>query len=134
MLIRRVVGDQLNDNAQPAAVCFGDQRPHVVQRAVIGMDGEEIRDVIAIVSQRRGEDGQHPDRVHAQPLEVVQLAGQAGQVADAVAVAVGIGPDENLVEDGVTVPERISCHSGFEISRYWYLLNSSGNRSLWPVS
>ena len=111
VLIRGVVGDQLHDDPQITAVGFLDQPAHVVQRAVVGMHSAIISHVVAVITQGRREDRQHPDRVHTQPLKIVQLRSQTGQVADAVAIAVGEGADEDLVEDGVFVPERIRMHA-----------------------
>ena len=66
-----------------------------------------VGDVVAVVAQRRGVEGQQPDRVDAERLHVVELLGQAAEVADAVAVGVGEGLDVQLVDDGVLVPERV---------------------------
>ena len=58
------------------------------QRAVVGMDVGVVGDVVAVVAQRRGIERQQPERGDAEVLQVVELLGQAAEVADAVAVAV----------------------------------------------
>ncbi len=83
-----MVHDEVRDHADPAPVRRFEQRPHVLDRAVVGMDLVEVGDVVAAVAQRRGEHGQQPDAVDPQPLEVVELVGQAAEVARAVVVAV----------------------------------------------
>ncbi len=77
------------------------------ERAVAGVDVGVIGDVVAVVPQGRGVEGQQPDGGDAQVLEVVEPLGQAAEVADAVAVAVLEGADVDLVDDGVLVPEGI---------------------------
>ena len=78
------------------------------------MDALVVGDVVAVVAQRRGVEGQEPERVDAEPLQVVELLGQAGKVADAVVVAVEEGADVHLVDDRVLVPER--CDQGAQCS------------------
>ena len=107
MLIRRVVQDQLDDDAQTAAVRLLQEVGEVLQRPVARMDARVVRDVIPIVAERRGVHRLQPQAVHAERGEMIELRGQAGKVADAVAVAVGERLDVELVEDGVHVPERI---------------------------
>ena len=65
----------------------------VVQGAVGRMDVGVIGDVVAVVAQRRRIERQQPERGDAEVLEVIELADQAAEVADAVAVAVGEGAD-----------------------------------------
>ena len=63
-----------------------------------------VADVVAAVAQRRGEERRQPEAVDAEPLQVVELVGQAAQVAGAVAVGVGEAADQHLVEDGALEP------------------------------
>ena len=76
-----------------------DEVADVVDRAVVGVDREEVRDVVAAVAQRRLVERQQPDAVDAQPLQVVELLGQPAEVAGAVAVGVEEAADVDLVED-----------------------------------
>ena len=76
----------------------------VLERAVRGMDREEVGDVVPVVAQRRGVHRQDPETVDAELGQVVEPLGQSGEVADAVAVAVHERLDVDLVEDGVLVP------------------------------
>jgi hypothetical protein len=71
------------------------------------MDVFVVRDVVAVVSQRRRIERQQPQRVDAEPLEVLELLRQAREVADAVVVAVEERAHVRLVNDCVFVPERI---------------------------
>ena len=79
----------------------------VVDRPVVGMDREEVGDVVAAVAQRRLVHRQQPDAVDAEPLEVVELLDQSAEVAGAVVVAVEEPADVDLVEDRGLEPERV---------------------------
>src|SRR5262245_59503917 len=76
--------------------------------AVVGVHGTVVADVIAVVAERRAKEGQEPETVDAQLLEVVELARETGKIADAVVVAVPEGTNVELVEDGVLVPEGVA--------------------------
>ena len=80
----------------------------VGRRPVVGMDRAIVRHVVAVVAERRRKEGEEPETVHAQLLEIVEPARQPREIADPVAVAVLKGADVQLVEDGVLVPEGIA--------------------------
>src|SRR5262249_52515415 len=80
----------------------------IPEDAELRQDRGEVGDVVAAVAQRRGVDGQQPDAVDAQPLQVVQARRQPGQVPGAVAVGVVEAADQNLVEQGAFVPLRVA--------------------------
>ena len=52
MLIRGVVQHHFNDDAQAAIVRRGQKSFEVLERAVTGMNGGVVRDVVAIIAQR----------------------------------------------------------------------------------
>ena len=96
----------------------------VVECAVAGVDVDVVGDVVAVVAQGRGEEGQEPEARDAEILKVVEFGEQAGEVADAVGVRIHEGADVDLVDDRVLVPEWIggaaeflhSISSGFGVS------------------
>src|SRR5438270_8943946 len=94
------VVDSTGRHAYPPRVRGIDQLLDVSHRPVVRMDVGEVSDVIAAVAQRRAVEGQQPDAVDAEPLEVVELLGQAAEVADPVPVGVKEAPHVDLVEDG----------------------------------
>ena len=104
MLVRGVVHHQLGDHPEVARMRLAEEAPHVAQRAVRRMHTLVVRDVVAIVAQRRRVERQDPDRVDAQRLEIVELPDQPREVTDAVVVAVEEGADMHLIDDGVLVP------------------------------
>ncbi len=102
-----MVHDEISDHADPALVRLLDELLEVVDRSVVGMDREEVGDVVAAVLQRRLVHRQQPDAVDAKPLEVVELVDQTAEVAGAVVVAVEEPTDVDLVEDRPLEPLRI---------------------------
>jgi hypothetical protein len=71
------------------------------------MDSVVIRDVVAIVAQRRGEEGHEPYRADPQFLEVVELRFKPWKITDAIPVAVVESADVDLIDDRVLVPKHI---------------------------
>ncbi len=104
VLVGGVVHDQVGDHPQAAVVGGVEELLEVVDGAVRGVDAVEVGDVVAVVLQRRGVHRQDPQAVDAELPHVVELRGQAGEVADAVAVGVEERLHVNLVEDRVLVP------------------------------
>ena len=93
-----VVKDHVQHHADAAAFGLPAQRLEVLHRAKARVDRAVVGHVIAVVALGRDEEGGHPDIVHAQRLQVVQLGGHAGQVAEAVAVGVAEGLGIDLVD------------------------------------
>ncbi len=104
VLVRRVVQHQLGDHPKAAPVRLPQEGPEVLQGAVRRVDVGVVRDVVAVVLERRGIEGQQPDRGNAEILEIVQLLGEARDITDAVALAVTKCADVHLVDDRVAVP------------------------------
>ena len=107
VLVGGVVDDELGDDANVAAMRFRHEALEVLHRPVVRMDVLVVGDVVAVVPERRRIEGQQPERVDAEALEVVEPLCQAGEVADAVVVAVEEGAHVHLVDDGVLVPEGV---------------------------
>ena len=112
MLVAGVVHDQVGDDADAALVGLLHQLDGVGQVAVLGQDGPEVADVVAAVAQRRLVEGQQPQAVDAEPLQVVQLGGDPRQVAGAVVVGVEEAPHQDLVEDGPLIPAGVVVRYG----------------------
>ncbi len=104
VLVAGVVHDEVGDDPDAAPVGVLQEADQVADRPVVGMDVEEVADVVAAVAEGRRVEGQHPDAVDAQPLHVVELLAQAAQVPGAVVVGVEVAADEHLVEDRVLEP------------------------------
>ena len=87
------------------------KRLEVLDGAVVGVDREEVGDVVAAVAERRLVHRQEPDAVDAEPLEVVELLDQPAEVAGAVVVPVEEPADVDLVEDRGLEPERVRART-----------------------
>ncbi len=105
--LARVVHDQVRDDPDAALVRLLDQLDEVADGAELGQDRGEIGDVVAAVLERGCIDGQQPDAVDAQPLQVVEALDQAADVARAVVVGIVEAADQHLVEHGPLVPAGI---------------------------
>ena len=114
VLVAGVVHHEIGHDADAPLVGLVHQLDHVGQDAVGGVDRKEVTDVVPAVAQRRGVEGQEPDAVDAQPVQVIESLGQAAEVASAVAAGVGEPPQEDFVEHRSPVPVRIveagPCH------------------------
>ena len=108
MLIGGMVDHEFGDDPQAALVGLSEEVLEVVERAAVRMDARVVRDVVAVVPERRGVEGKQPERRDPEVLQVVEASGEPAKVADAVAVAVLERTDPQLVEDRVLVPERFA--------------------------
>ncbi len=104
VLVRGVVGHQVDDDAQVQLVRPRDQRVGVVERAEQRVDVAVVGDVVPVVVLGRGVERRDPQGVDTEVAQVGQSRGDAREVADAVAVAVGEAADVDLVDDGVAPP------------------------------
>ena len=88
MLVGRVVHDELDQHPDAARVRLGNQHLEVFERTVARMDIPVVGDVVAVVLQRRRKEREHPEARDAEILQVIELAGEAWEIADAVIGAV----------------------------------------------
>ncbi len=104
VLVGRVVHDQIHDDPQTTSVRFGEQFVHVFHRAEQRIDGLIVGDVVAVVVLRGLVYRRQPQHVHAKVREIVESAGDALQIADAVAVGILEGPRIDLVDHRIRPP------------------------------
>ena len=78
----------------------------ILQCPIRGMDVGVIGDVVPIVPQRRGAEGQEPNGRYSKIFQEIKLLRQAAEVADAIGVAVGESAHVHFVDDGVLVPRH----------------------------
>jgi hypothetical protein len=77
VLIRRMIGDEVQDHPDPARVRFRDQPFEIDQVAEDRIDVDIIGDVVAEVGHWRPKDRRNPDRIGAEIDEVGQSLGDA---------------------------------------------------------
>ncbi len=108
VLIRGVVHHQVGDHPDAPLVRLVQQHHEILNGAELGQHRAIVGDVVTAVAQRGGVERRQPQAVDAQPLQIVQLLRQAGQVAGAVAIRVVKSPYEYLIKNGMFVPIRVS--------------------------
>ncbi len=114
--VRGVVGHPVDDDLETSGMGVGDQPVEVLEGPEQWVDIAVVADVVPEVGHRRAVERGEPQRVHAQPDQVVEVGPDAGQVAHAVAVGVGEGPGVDLVEDGLLPPGDVGLHRGDQAS------------------
>ena len=122
---RAVVGHEVQQQTQAAAMQRPDQPIQIRKRAEKRIDRLVVADVVAEIGHRRGKDGRDPDGADAEPDEMVDPSGDAVEVADPVAVAVLKGPGIDLVDDGILPPGASGAHVR------WGLPKPSRRRPVW---
>ncbi len=108
MLVGGVVRDEIEQDADSAPPCLGDELVQIRESSEVRVDAGVVRDVVSPVDVRRGVDRVQPDPVDAEPLEVLELSGDPAEIPDPVAVRVGERPGVDLVEDALS-PPRLAC-------------------------
>ncbi len=88
MLIGRMINNQFRDDTDTAFMSGGDEALDVSQGAVIRMHTAIVRDVVAVIQQRRRIEWQQPDRVDAQISDIIEAGNQAAKVADAIIIPI----------------------------------------------
>ncbi len=111
VLVGAVVGDEVEDQLQAAGVRGGDQAVEVGERAEEGIDAGVVGDVVAEVGHGRGVERRDPDGLDAELDEVVEPRFDAGEIADAVAVAVLKRTRVDLVDRTVLPPLPCAAHA-----------------------
>src|SRR3546814_16387643 len=110
-MIRRPPRSTRTDTLFPYTTLFRSVRflhktPGIGERTVIGVHAAIFGNVVTVIAPRRRIERQQPDRVDAEFGDVVELVDEAGEIADAVAIAIAEALDVQLIDDRVLVPER----------------------------
>ena len=105
----RVVRDVVHDHRQAELVCAREERVEVRERAEARVDVGVVGDVVAEVAHRRAVERREPDRVDAEPREVLEPRRDAREVADPVGVGVGERARVDLVDDARLPPGPVSA-------------------------
>src|SRR5712664_462717 len=99
-----MVDDKIENDFDVALFPFGDEAIEIRKRAIHRIDVFVVGNVIAEVDLRRRKARGNPNSVDAKILQVIELGGDALEIADAVVVAVSEAARIKLVEDGVLPP------------------------------
>src|SRR6185437_4206215 len=104
MLVGGMAADEIDQHFDSERMGALDQPVKIVERAEDRIDRAMIGHVIAEVAHRREEERREPHRVDAERRDIVELRGDAGEVADAVAVRVAKAARIDLIDDGAGPP------------------------------
>ena len=107
MAIRCMIRNEVQDDLQPACMSLREQQVKIIESAKDRVNPAVVGNVITKVGHRGRVNGRNPDRVDAEPTEIVQAQSYARKIADAVAVAVLERTGVDLVNDAVLPPKGI---------------------------
>jgi hypothetical protein len=79
----------------------------VVERAELRVDRAVVGDVVAPIGVGRRHDRAQPNRVDAEPIQVIEMLRYACEIADTVTVRVRERPDVDVVHDSVAPPHGL---------------------------
>ena len=102
-----MIEHQFGYHPEPTPVSSTKKLFELAEGVVVRVDVIVIGDVIAVIALGGRIEREQPERRDTELLQVVKLAGQPTEVANAVCVGIGKGLDVYLINDGVPVPVRI---------------------------
>src|SRR3712207_6251726 len=105
MIHRCMVRHEIDDDPQTTVMGRMGESDEIAERTQPWIDGIEIRDVIAVVTVRRGIERKQPDAGRPERLDMIEPVSEAGKIADSVSVRIHEGFDIDAIDDGVLVPE-----------------------------
>src|SRR5262249_30776387 len=88
MLIRRMIRDIVQKDFELTPMGLGHELIKVCQSTKEGIDIRIVRDIVAKVSHGGWKDRRQPERIDPQPLEIIESTGNAGQITNAITIAV----------------------------------------------
>jgi hypothetical protein len=95
-----VVGHEVEQDPDISTMGLGDELVEISHRPEDRIDLTVISDVVAEVGHGGDEDRREPNGVDSQPLQIVESAGDASEVPDAIPVRVLVRTRVDLVDDG----------------------------------
>ena len=90
MLVGRVIDDQVDDDANAALLRLVSELDEIAERAVARVHRVIVGHIVAVIAVRGFLEGHQPDRGDAEPLQVIEPAHEAFEIADAVAVGIHV--------------------------------------------
>jgi hypothetical protein len=111
VLVGGVVDDQVGDHPHPAISRDGHELGEITEGAEPRIDRVVVGDVVAVVPVDGRIERHQPDARDAESGEIVDVCGEASEVAHAVAVGVGERLDVEAVEHRVLPPQVGGCRN-----------------------
>ena len=110
VLVGRVVGDKVDDDAHAERLGVVHQLDKVSGGAEARAHAVEVADIVAVVAVGRAVEWLQPDAGDAETVQVIEPPAQSLEVSDAVAVEVHVGGDVQAVDNGVLEPVVVYGH------------------------
>src|SRR5579871_4575415 len=98
--------DHIEDHLETERVHAGHEPIEILVRPEAGVYRPVVADVVAEIPHGRGKERRDPNAIDAKARDIIQLLGNAREIADAVAVAVPETARVDVVDDG-TLPPRV---------------------------
>lgn len=105
VLVRGVVGDDVHDDLDAGLMRGAGELVEVVHGAELRVDVAVVVHIVAAVGELGRVEGAQPDGIHAQLLQVGDLLGHAGDIAEAGTGSVLEGTRVDLIDHGLLPPQ-----------------------------
>ena len=128
VFVRGVRIDLVDDDPQPERMRARDQDIEIVQRPEDGIDVAVIRHVIPEILHRGREEGRQPHRIDPERRDIVEMRGDARQIADPVAVRISEAARIDLVDRRALPPGSGMADAGWTAGAFIGLMCSEGSR------
>ena len=79
VLVGGVVDDEFDEDLHAALVGGVEEELEIIEGAVVGMDVDVVGDVVAVVAEGRGKEGQEPEAGDAEVLQVIEARDRPGK-------------------------------------------------------
>jgi len=79
----------------------------IVDIAISGIDMIVVGNIISVVFERRGVEGQQPDGRYAQIFEIIEFFKQTLEITNSITIAITKGFNVQFVNDRVFVPVQL---------------------------
>src|SRR3954467_8577858 len=99
-----MVGNEIENNLHLPAMEFGNELIEISERTEDRIDARVVRNIVAEVRHGRGIDWREPNRIDAEPIEIIEARNDSRQISDAVAAGVLKRARVDLVNDPLLPP------------------------------
>lgn len=113
MLIRRMVRHDINDDPDPALMGLFHQLRKIFHRSVFGLNGRVVRNIVAAITHRRRIERRNPQRIHPQPLQIIEVLNQPTEIPGTAPFRIAEGTQKDFIKDCRAEPFWIGGEARF---------------------
>ena len=107
MLVRSMVGDEIQNDAKASRVGLRDQSVEIRKIAEDRRNVAIIRNVISEIRHRRRVNRRNPNRIDAETHNMVEALNDSRKIPDSISVGILKRPRINLIDDATLPPLQI---------------------------